>query len=101
MKDNNQTVFVSARVFAKPEFVEKVKAACLALVNPSRAEAGCISYNLFQSTDTPNLFIFFEEWGTREDLENHLNTPHAAQFDKITDGLLLEDEEIIYLNQIV
>ena len=97
---SNQTVFVTARVFAKPEYINEVKAACFGLVEPSRQEAGCISYHLFQSIETPNLFMFFEEWKTSEDLENHLNTVHVAEFDEATAGLLLEDEEIIYLRQI-
>jgi len=98
--NDRETVFVTARVLAKPEFIDEVEAACRALVALSRAEAGCISYNLFRSTDTPTVFIFFEEWETRRALDNHLETPHAARFDEMTDGLLVEDEEIIYLKRV-
>jgi quinol monooxygenase YgiN len=100
MKPTGKTVFVTARVLAKPDFTEKVKAACLALVEPSRRDRGCVSYELFQSRDEPDLFIFFEEWETMKDLENHLAASHAAEFDRATRGLLLEDEEIIYLSRL-
>jgi quinol monooxygenase YgiN len=95
-----KTVFVSARVLAKPEFIEEVEAACRALVEPSRRDAGCVSYELFQAADAPHLFMFFEEWETREEIENHLAAPHAAEFDRAIAGMLAEDEEIVYLSRI-
>jgi quinol monooxygenase YgiN len=95
-----QTVFVTARVLAKTEFIEEVRTACVTLVAPSRSEPGCLSYNLYQSADIPGIFIFFEEWLTAVDLEKHLQTEAAEKFDRMTDGLLLEEEEIIYLEKI-
>ena len=100
MKSTNQTVFVSAKVLAKPGFTEKVRAACLALVEPSRRDRGCISYELFQSASEPELFLFFEEWETMEDIENHLDEPHSLEFDRATEGMLREDEEIVFLKRI-
>ena len=87
-------VTVIANVRAKSGAEAKVKQECLALVDLSRKEEGCINYDLYQSTDDSTLFIFYENWESREDLERHLETPHSLAFDKRAEGLLAEPEEI-------
>ena len=87
---------VLARVRARAEALEKVKQECLALVAPSRAEEGCINYDLHQSTDDPTRFVFYENWASREALERHLERPHSLGFDERTDGLLAEEPEITF-----
>lgn len=89
-----------AEVKAKTEFISAVKRECLTLVTPSRNEKGCLRYDLHQSTENPNLFIFFESWENAEDLEHHLESPSALAFDEKTAGLLIEPERIIYLEKI-
>src|SRR4051812_34476063 len=96
--ENVQTVV--AQVKAKSEFVESVKRACLALVEPSRAESGCMSYSLYQSTEDATIFIFYENWQTLQDIERHLEAPHSYAFDEATSGMLAEEEKIIYLQKI-
>jgi quinol monooxygenase YgiN len=95
-----QVETVVAMVRARPEFIEEVKAACLALVEPSRADPGCLSYELYQSSEEPALFVFIEQWQSRQAIENHLAQPHALAFDEKIAGLLAEEESIIYLNRI-
>ena len=90
----NKRVTVTARVKAKGGMGEKVREECLALVAASRKERGCIIYDLHQSTEDPTLFMFYENWTSREELERHLETPHALRFDERTEGMLAEPEEI-------
>ena len=91
---------VIAQVQAKTEFAETVRRECLALVKPSRAEKGCLSYDLYQSAADSTLFIFYEKWESREDLERHLESPHAIAFDEKTSEMLAEPEQIIYLERL-
>jgi quinol monooxygenase YgiN len=91
---------VVAIVKAKAEYVDAVKRAASALVKPSRADEGCLQYELYQSSDEPAVFIFYETWQSRQDIERHLQTPHALAFDEDTTGMLAEEEEIIYLEKI-
>ncbi|MDT5059756.1 MAG: hypothetical protein QOH63_215 [Acidobacteriota bacterium] len=93
-------VTVLARVRAKVGMEEQVKRECLALVAPSRAEQGCLNYDLHQSADDPTLFIFYENWESLEDLERHLESSHSLQFDERTEGMLAEPEEITFLEMI-
>jgi quinol monooxygenase YgiN len=91
---------VVAQVKAKVEFVEAVKRECLALVEPSRADKGCLNYDLYQSTEDATVFIFYENWESLKDLERHLESPHALAFDEKTSGMLAEPEKIVYLEKI-
>ena len=53
--------------------------ALSALVEPTRAEAGCISYELFVSAVDPTTMITIELWRSQSDLDAHMQTPHIAQ----------------------
>ena len=44
-------------------------------VAPTRAEAGSVEYHLHISDADPNLFFFYENWRSRKDLDEHLETP--------------------------
>ena len=93
-------VSVTARVRAVKGMEDEVRRECLALVAPSRAERGCINYDLHQSADDACLFLFYENWESREDLDRHLATAHALRFDEMTEGMLAEPEEITFWEMI-
>jgi len=93
-------ISVTARVRAVKGMENEVRRECLALVAPSRAERGCINYDLHQSADDAGLFLFYENWESREDLDTHLATAHALRFDERTEGMLAEPEEIMFWEMI-
>jgi len=76
----DEAITVLARLRAKAETVDKVKAECLALVEPTRAEAGCINYDLHQDTSDPAAFMFYENWTSKQALDEHIATPHLQRF---------------------
>jgi quinol monooxygenase YgiN len=45
----------------------------------SRAEAGCISYRLYEDTELENEFVFVEEWESSEALQKHFAAAHVAE----------------------
>lgn len=51
-----------------------------AVAQASRAEAGCISYRLYEDTETENDFVFVEEWESTEALQLHFATAHVREF---------------------
>jgi quinol monooxygenase YgiN len=67
---------VVARIPAKPETVEDVKALLTGLIEPTRKEAGCIQYDLWQNLKMPTDFTFVEQWESAAALEAHLETEH-------------------------
>ena len=71
-------VIIIARISAKTETLAELRQILKDLVEPSRAEAGCISYELFQDNDDPRDFITVENWADSAAANAHLATPHVA-----------------------
>jgi quinol monooxygenase YgiN len=58
------------------------------LVAPTRAEAGCVTYDLFVSRSEPGCFMFHEVWKSAADLDAHFLTPHMVAISKLLPELL-------------
>ena len=83
----NQLTIV-AQILVKEEKRDFVKSELLKLIEPTRAEEGCINYDLHQDNENPNLFLFFENWTSRELWQAHINNTHIAEYRKITEGAI-------------
>ena len=62
---------VVARIKAKPEKVGEVRDLLYGLVEPTRREFGCVSYELLQNREDPSDFTFVEEWESDAAFESH------------------------------
>jgi len=80
-------LIVVATLTAKPGLEDAVRLALVSLIEPTRAEADCVQYDLHESRETPGVFVFYEKWTSKEALDQHLNTPHlqalAARIDDL------------------
>lgn len=65
------TVTVTATIKVKPGFEEQAKQALLSAVAPTRAEPGCLNYDLHQSVSDPTEFLFHENWASEDALKAH------------------------------
>jgi len=77
---------IVANIHAKAEKVELVKAELQKLIETTRAENGCIQYDLHQDNEDPAHFMFYENWTSRELWQTHMNAPHIAAYRAATDG---------------
>ena len=71
---------VVATIVAKPGKEAETEAVLLALIAPSRQDAGCIQYDLHSDLENPRAFLFTEIWESRAALDRHLETPHLTAF---------------------
>ena len=71
---------VQAVLVIKPEQRDRWFELVAAVVPASRAEAACQSYILYESVETPNTFVFLEEWASMEALIEHFHSPGFAAF---------------------
>ena len=85
---------VVAQVRAKPGKEDETRRVLLALVAPTRAEAGCINYDLHQSHDDAALFLFYENWESKSHLDAHARSAHIQAFRARVGDLLAEPVEI-------
>jgi quinol monooxygenase YgiN len=68
------------RIQAKADQAEQVKTALINILEPTRAEAGCVSYDFHTDDRDPAVFIFVETWQTRAHWEAHNEAPHLKVF---------------------
>ncbi|KEO57284.1 putative quinol monooxygenase [Thioclava indica] len=80
------TLTIIANIHAKADKIDLVKTELLKLVPITRADAGCINYDLHQNNEDPAHFTFFENWESREIWQEHMNAPHLAAYMAAIDG---------------
>ena len=88
------TLRVVAHLTAKPDKVEETRAALTTLIHPTRAEEGCIRYELMQNNADPSDFTFVEEWSSDEALDAHLQTDHINLLVSRAEDLLAAPPDI-------
>jgi quinol monooxygenase YgiN len=71
-------VRVIARGVALEGKGDEVKALLRGLVEPTRAEAGCKYYELFES-NVPGIFLFNELWESQAHLDAHAASSHFIE----------------------
>jgi len=96
----NKKVTLVAKISAKAGQEDALKAHLLNLVPPSRAESGCINYDLHQSIDTPTEFMFYENWTNQEALDFHNGTDHLTTLPEKIGDLLAKDVELFFYNML-
>ncbi len=89
-----QSLTVIAHIRAKPGQESRVREILQGLLSPTRAEAGCINYDLHQSQTDPALFVFYENWTSEAHLEAHSRSPHIQSLRKMAGELLAGPIEI-------
>jgi quinol monooxygenase YgiN len=81
------TIFCVMR--PRPEAATTLRNALTTLVEPTRAEAGCIAYDLYEADD--GVVVLFETWRTPDELTAHQAQPAVRTlFGDRIDNLLAE-----------
>lgn len=81
---------IVANIHANPDRIELVKAELEKLVPITRAEPGCIQYDLHRDNANPAHFMFYENWETRELWQAHMNASHLVAYVQATEGAVVE-----------
>ncbi|WP_158770424.1 putative quinol monooxygenase [Paraglaciecola sp. L1A13] len=71
---------ILANIIAKDDKVDLVKSELLKLIDLTRAEEGCLDYNLHQDAENPAHFMFYENWQSRELWQHHMNADYMAAY---------------------
>ena len=77
---------ITGNILANPDQIDLVKAELEKLIPITRAEAGCLQYDLHQDNENPAYFMFYENWESRELWQTHMNSPHMAAYMTATEG---------------
>jgi quinol monooxygenase YgiN len=90
-------VVVAGKFQIKPEKRELFLELATSILEPSRKEAGVISYSFYEESTVPNSFIYFEEWQSREALSQHLKADYTQKlFDVFSEIIDREPDIKVY-----
>ena len=81
---------IVAQITAVPGKEDLVRAELEKLVEITRAEDGCEQYDLHQDNELPRFFVFYENWQSREQWQEHMNAPHIAAYASATKGAVAD-----------
>jgi quinol monooxygenase YgiN len=74
-------MLVNAVIYTFPaDKAEEAAKTLRPLRDASRAEPGCITFDVSRSTDDPNVFVLYEEWRDQAALDEHYKTEHFTRF---------------------
>jgi quinol monooxygenase YgiN len=82
MKDNATNVILNVITTAAPGCEEALFGHLSALVAPTRAEPGCLIYELHRDPENAGKFFFYERFVSQETLDAHIASPHFQNFVK-------------------
>lgn len=83
-------LIILAQITAAPGKEELVRSELEKLVAPTRAEEGCVQYDLHQDNDKPGFFVFYEIWESRALWQAHMGQPHLAAYRAVTEGAVAD-----------
>lgn len=83
---------IIANLYVNPEHLAETKNQLIQLLAPTRAESGCLAYQLEQDNQDPYHFIFYERWQSDTHWQAHLQTAHFVAFASATEGCIDKTE---------
>lgn len=89
-----------ARLKAKSGKEDGLRAEMMKMVPASRAEAGCINYDLHVDNQDPCVFWVYENWKDAAALDAHTKEPHYLALGAVKDELLAEPVQLTKLTEI-
>lgn len=96
----HQTLTIVACFKAKPGMEEQVKQDLLDMLAPTRAEAGCIIYDLHTDLADPSVFMLYELWQNQAALNAHFEAPYSKHIAKAFESTLVEPYEMTLLRRL-
>lgn len=80
LSDPKQAFTIIANLAAHPGRGDQFAAAVArsGAVGLTRAEPGCLTYDISRDTDAPDRFVAYEQWRDLAALQAHLETAHFA-----------------------
>ena len=74
-------LFITVGLRAKTGKEDALRQDLVAVTQTSQTEDGALRYELFEDSDQPGLFVFFEHWASEEaHSQPHHHGPHIQHF---------------------
>ena len=80
--DGSTPLTIVAELKAKPGKEAELRQALQALVEPTRHQQGNINYDMLVSNQDPGVVIFYENWRSKAEWEQHMQSSILVDFAK-------------------
>jgi quinol monooxygenase YgiN len=87
-------IVMTSKIRVKAEKEKEFIGLAAVVVNPARADKGCLSYEFFEDPLEPGVFLFIEKWKSWEDLHAHLEKPYTKDFFELLPRYAIQPPEI-------
>lgn len=77
---DDEKIVLVARLKVREDAVEEAKQSALAIVADSRAEEGCVNYDIHQAIDDETVFVWHETWKNKAAIDEHFETDFFKDF---------------------
>jgi quinol monooxygenase YgiN len=94
-KTNEIVIFATAR--AKPGKEADLEKALRDAAEPTRAQRGCLQFELYRSEQDPGTITAFERWASIADHERHINGEHVKILMSKFESILASPPEIVLM----
>lgn len=89
---------ITARFETRPGAEAEGETELVRLAELSRAEAGCLAYDVYRVVGASHMLVLFERWTDEDAWRTHLETPHVQTlrgefFTSVPPGTRLEPAE--------
>ena len=81
---------IVAHITLYPDKVDFVKTEMAKMFPITRAEEGCLQYDLHQDNKNPAYFMIYENWTSYETWQAHMNAEHMAVYRQSIEGCVVE-----------
>jgi quinol monooxygenase YgiN len=78
----------------------QLQVALKAILEPTRAEPGCIRIHLYEASREPLAFFIHSEWVDDAAFDAHATLPHMTRFLGVVDGLITHPLQAVRTKQI-
>lgn len=75
-------ILIHAEFYIKPEQKQPFLTDVTFLIEASKKEKGCISYQLYQAIANEYDYAMIEQWESQQAIESHNEMPHLQEFAK-------------------
>ncbi len=94
----SQQYALIVKLHAKTGMENSLEKLLMSVVDPTRAEPGCVFYQLNRDIVSPGLFHFYEVYKSRDAFLTHLATPYIRTLLIALQPYLAKDNEMVFLS---
>src|SRR3977135_2562393 len=88
------------RLECRRETEQDLRAELMLILEPTRAEAGCLGINLYESLRDPHTFMIHSSWFDEAAFDAHAQLPHMVRFLGLVGGLVTNPVQALRTNEL-